>query len=96
LARRIFRDAFNAAPACGRAPIALSPFCTSPIGNAGAAHFILMLYQNLAHFIVSSGPRRSALPSCAGARVRDRFGRFALNLVAFNEPLTTSEAIWPT
>src|SRR6266403_5304051 len=63
---RIFRDAFNAAPACGRAPIALSPFCTSPgiIHLCGAFHPGAVSKSRGLHH--SSGPRQSALPSCAG------------------------------
>src|SRR5712672_1466043 len=66
---RIFRDAFNAAPACGRAPIALSPFCTSPDRKrqCGAFHPDAVSKSRALHR--SIGPRWSALPSCAGARV---------------------------
>src|SRR5712672_680848 len=69
IGRRIFRDALNAAPACGRAPTALSPFCTSPgrKRRCGAFHPDAVSKSRALHR--SSGPRRSALPSCAGARV---------------------------
>src|SRR5712675_1481690 len=57
------------------------------IGNAGAAHFILMLYQNLAHFIVQAVLDGQLFHHALAHALRDRVGRLALNLVAFNEPL---------
>src|SRR6267142_6765143 len=57
------------------------------IGNAGAAHFILMLYQNLAHFIIQSVLDGQLFHHALAHALRDRFGRLALNLVAFDEPL---------
>src|SRR5713101_225162 len=58
----------TAAPACGRAPTALSPFCTSPgrTRQYAASHpGVVSKFRALRH---SSGLRRSALPSCAAAR----------------------------
>src|SRR5712675_3276275 len=57
------------------------------VRNAGAAHFILMLYQNLAHFIVQAVLDGQLFHHSLAYALRDRFGRLALNLVAFNEPL---------
>src|SRR5229473_4525862 len=58
----------TAAPACGRAPTALSPFCTSPGRTrryAASRPGVVSKSRALRH---SSGLRRSALPSCAAAR----------------------------
>src|SRR5712675_3390012 len=57
------------------------------IGNAGAPHFILMLYQNLAHFIVQAVLDGQLFHHALAHALRHRFGRLALNLVAFDEPL---------
>src|SRR6267378_6203601 len=57
------------------------------IGNAGAAHFILVLYQNLAHFIIQAVLDGQLFHHALSHALRDRFGRLALNLVAFNESL---------
>src|SRR6266478_5769561 len=58
----------NAAPACGRAPTALSPFCTSPDRKRRCAAFRPGAAPKSRALRRSGGPRRSALPSCAGAR----------------------------
>src|SRR6267154_230354 len=57
------------------------------VGNTCAAHFILVLYQNLAHFIVQAVLDGQLFHHALAHALRDRFGRLALNLVAFNEPL---------
>src|SRR5712675_2274006 len=57
------------------------------IGNASAAHFILMLYQNLAHFIVQAVLDGQLFHHALAHPLRYRFRRLALNLVAFDEPL---------
>src|SRR6267154_6263342 len=57
------------------------------VGNASAAHFILMLYQNLAPFIVQAVLDGQLFHHALAHALRHRFGRLALNLVAFNEPL---------
>src|SRR5712672_2138038 len=57
------------------------------VGNAGAAHFILVLYQNLAHFIIQAVLDGQLFHHALSHALRDRFGRLALNLVAFNESL---------
>src|SRR5258707_11387069 len=58
----------TANPAYGRAPTALSPFCTSPGSTRQSAPYrvgVVSKFRALRH---SSGLRRSALPSCAAAR----------------------------
>src|SRR6267154_1989921 len=57
------------------------------IGNTGTPHFILMLYQNLAHFIVQAVLDGQLFHHALAHALRDRFGRLALNLFAFNESL---------
>src|SRR5258708_35271064 len=64
-----FCDALNAAPACGRAPIALSPFCTSPGRRRRCAAFRPGAVSKFRALHRSGDLPRSALPSCVAARV---------------------------
>src|ERR1700676_211000 len=57
----------NATPIFGRAPTALSPFCTSPGTRRRCAAFRPDAAPKFRALRRSSGLRRSALPSCAAA-----------------------------
>ena len=57
------------------------------IRDARAAHFILMLNQNLAHLIVQAVFHSEFFHHALANPLRHRFRRLALDLVSFDEPL---------
>src|SRR6266446_7892643 len=65
---RPFREALTAAPACGRAPVAPSPSCTSPGRRRRCGAFRPDAARGSRALRHSSGLRWSVLPSCAAER----------------------------
>src|SRR5216684_1278064 len=57
------------------------------IGSAGAPHFVLVLHQNLAHFVVQAVLDGQLFHHALAHALRQRFRRFAFNLIAFDQPL---------
>src|SRR5713226_396698 len=57
------------------------------VGNAGAPHFILVLYQNFAHFVVQAVFDGQLFHHALPHALRHRLRRLTLNLVPFDEPL---------
>src|SRR5439155_14326249 len=57
------------------------------IGDTGAPHFILVLHQNFAHFIIQAVLDRELFHHALAHPLLHRVRRFAFNQIAFDEPL---------
>src|ERR1700740_1194164 len=57
------------------------------VGDARAAHFVLVLHQNLAHFIVQAIFHGQLFHHALPHALRHRFRRLTLYQIPFNEPL---------
>src|SRR5437879_11869475 len=57
------------------------------VGDAGPAHFVLMLDEDLAHFVIQAVFDGQLFHHALANALRHRFRSLALDLVSFDEPL---------